>query len=574
MSGPSEHEHEGLLGAMLPALRALFRRPSASLPSRITFLVFSSTLVTSLLVTWISVQSIHGFLAERIEQKFPLLLVRTRERLELWYAQRRLDVETFARSATVTSNVARLSGDRRDANAQRELREYLRYVLERFDTYAALFVLDPNGRLLLSAGDSVELGLRTRQRLASVHDAGVSDLFVIGARRFQLASAPVRGGGDRVIGSLHAVLAGEAIEALLARDDLGAGGRVSLVGRGGEYVLATEPGLAGRAYGRPLPEEGADATLANYRDEAGVHVVGAALPLGQLGWTLAVEEPYAVAFRPAFVLIWRTLGINLAIVLGFGLIALRIAVSVVGPIRALSEGARRVAEGETDVVVLEASGADEIGLLTRTFNKMTARLHRNRLELQQKHLELEAAQSRLHAQNQELRRVNHALEQLSSTDELTKLPNHRHFQEQLSRELKRAQRTGEPLALVLIDIDNFKRLNDRHGHLAGDAVLREVARVMSGDVRETDLLARYGGEEFALLAPQTDLEGAVGIAEKLRLAVEAAECPIVGEEGPQTLRVTVSAGVSVLTGDRQDLFSDADRALYRAKAGGKNCVEA
>jgi diguanylate cyclase (GGDEF)-like protein len=97
---------------------------------------------------------------------------------------------------------------------------------------------------------------------------------------------------------------------------------------------------------------------------------------------------------------------------------------------------------------------------------------------------------------------------------------------------------------------------------------------MSGDVRETDLLARYGGEEFALLAPQTDLEGAVELAEKLRLAVETAECQIVGEEGPQTLRVTVSGGVSVLKGDRQDLFSDADRALYRAKAGGKNCVEA
>jgi diguanylate cyclase (GGDEF)-like protein len=356
-------------------------------------------------------------------------------------------------------------------------------------------------------------------------------------------------------------------------DDLGAGGRVSLVGRDGAYLLSTQPAVSGRTYGHPLPEESAVPALADYPDADGVRIVGAALSLGHFGWTLAVEEPYAEAFQPALLLLWRTLGINLAIVLGFGLIALRIAISVVRPIRALSEGARRVAEGETDVVVMEPSAHDEIGLLTRTFNKMTARLHRNRLELQQKHLELEAAQSRLHAQNQELRRVNQTLEQLSTTDELTKLPNHRFFQEQLSREVKRSERTGEPLALVLIDIDNFKRLNDRYGHLYGDAVLREVARVMSGVVRETDVLARYGGEEFALLAPQTALAGAVELAEKLRLAVAQAECAIEGEAGPAKLRVTVSIGVSAFKGDRQELFSDADRALYRAKAGGKDCVE-
>ncbi len=574
MESPAEGGAERRLASTLQALRALFSRPSTSLRSRITLLVFAATLITSLAVTWFSVNSIQGFLAQRIEQKFPALLVRARERLDLWYAQRRLDVGTFAHSGTVVGSLARLREDRGNARARQELRDYLSYVLERFDAYGALFVLDPEGRLVLSAGERVELPARTRARLASLHEPGVSDLLVIGERRFQLASAPVRDASERDLGSLHALLPGDTIEALLMTDDLGAGGRVSLVGRGGEYLLSTESGVAGLDHGRPLPESSADATLAHYRDAAGVRMIGAALPLQHFGWTIAVEEPFAVAFRPALLLIWRTLGINLAIVLGFGLIALRIAISVVGPIRALSEGARRVAEGETDVVVIEAASADEIGLLTRAFNKMTARLHRNRLELQQKHLELEAAQSRLQAQNQELRRVNQALEQLSTTDELTKLPNHRYFQEQLSREVKRTQRTGEPLALVLIDIDNFKRLNDRYGHLYGDAVLREVARVMSGVVRQTDVLARYGGEEFALLAPRTEATGAVELAEKIRLAVAQAECPIVGEDGPETLRVTVSIGVSVFKGDRQELFSDADRALYRAKAGGKDCVEA
>jgi diguanylate cyclase (GGDEF)-like protein len=224
--------------------------------------------------------------------------------------------------------------------------------------------------------------------------------------------------------------------------------------------------------------------------------------------------------------------------------------------------------------VLEPSAADEIGLLARTFNKMTARLHRNRLELQQSRLELEAAYSRQRAQNEELQRANHQLEQLSSTDDLTKLYNHRWFQEQLGREAKRALRTHEPLALVLIDIDDFKRLNDRHGHAAGDGVLREVAHAMAAEVRETDFLARYGGEEFALLAPQTDLAGAVGLAEKLRAAVSRAEFFVDGDAGPTRLAVTVSIGVALFKGERQTLFNEADRALYRAKASGKDCVQA
>jgi diguanylate cyclase (GGDEF)-like protein len=573
MKRPSHGEPGGALRVTLRELRALFRRPSASLPSRITLLVFAATMLTSLLVTGISVHSIQGFLARGIEQKFPSLLVRAQERLDLWYAQRRLDIDTFARSATVVANVARLRANPRDPRARQELGEYLSYVLERFDAYEALLVLDPAGRVLLSAGDDVELPERARARLVGRGESSVSDLFVFGARRFQVASAPVRGARDHAIGSLHAVLAGETIEAMLVTDDLGAGGRVSLVGRGGDYLLSTERGVNGNVYGRPLPDAETEPVVSDYRDDKGERMIGAALPLGHFGWTLVVEEPYAAAFRPAFALIRRTLGINLAVVLGFGLIALRIAISVVGPIRALSEGARRVAEGETDVVVLEASAADEIGLLTRTWNKMTARLHKNRVELEQKHVELEAAQARLRAQNQELRSVNETLQQLSSTDELTMLPNHRCFQEQLSREVKRARRTAAPLALVLIDIDNFKQLNDRHGHLAGDAVLRHVAGVMSGVLRETDHLARYGGEEFALLAPQTDLEGALELAEKIRVAVSQAETPIVGDEGPQTLRVTVSIGVSLFKDNRQELFGDADRALYRAKAGGKDCVE-
>jgi diguanylate cyclase (GGDEF)-like protein len=180
--------------------------------------------------------------------------------------------------------------------------------------------------------------------------------------------------------------------------------------------------------------------------------------------------------------------------------------------------------------------------------------------------------TRLHQRDQHLQRVNEMLEQLSITDELTRLHNHRFFQDQLPREMKRSARTEEPLALILIDIDDFKSLNDRFGHAVGDAVLRRIADVMNSVVREMDLLARYGGEEFALLATHTSLEGAVALAEKIRIAVAAARFSVVDLEGPAELSITVSIGVAAFKGDEKAFFNDADRALYRAKSAGKDCV--
>jgi diguanylate cyclase (GGDEF)-like protein len=126
--------------------------------------------------------------------------------------------------------------------------------------------------------------------------------------------------------------------------------------------------------------------------------------------------------------------------------------------------------------------------------------------------------------------------------------------------------------LILIDIDDFKTLNDRHGHSVGDSVLRQTAIVMNGEVRDLDLLARYGGEEFALLASHTTLEGATALAEKLRLSVSEARFSVVTLEGPSVISITVSIGVAQFRDNEKALFNDADRALYRAKDSGKDCV--
>ena len=175
---------------------------------------------------------------------------------------------------------------------------------------------------------------------------------------------------------------------------------------------------------------------------------------------------------------------------------------------------------------------------------------------------------------QELQESNRKLTALSATDALTCLPNRRAFDDMLAREWGRAKRSGEPLALAMIDVDCFKAYNDCYGHQAGDACLREVARILAAGVhRSTDLAARYGGEEFALIAPVTSAEQLAGIADKIRAALHALGLP---HERSTTDCVTISIGVAAMSPTEKQsaelLVRAADRALYRAKENGRNCV--
>jgi len=196
------------------------------------------------------------------------------------------------------------------------------------------------------------------------------------------------------------------------------------------------------------------------------------------------------------------------------------------------------------------------------------------------HLELRATVGRLEHAAAERRRYEQHLEEYqlrlernlaeileqSITDPLTGLRNRRAFLDRLDDEILHARRGGPPVAVVLLDVDGFKPYNDRFGHPSGDRVLREIARLFGERVRSTDVVARIGGDEFALVLPATDAEGAYVLAERLRRAVEDAPW----REHP----VTVSAGAAAGGGeaDAEELLAAADRALYAAKAWGRNCT--
>ncbi len=548
------------------ALRSALRFRFASLPTRIIVSVFSAALVTGLAVTLISTSSTERFLRSKIDARFPEVLNVASQALDQWYAQRELDIATFASSQTLGASLRR-----GDADGVEEAERYLAYVRHGFPLFEGLFVLDAQARVVVSVGTPPDFPPERLAEWQGVNRTAVGEVLAAGAGTVQVVSTPL-GPSDARIGSLHAMIPTRAITELLGQQDLVEGVGLYVLGRSAR-VIARSPGARAReGFERPLPDAGARAVVEDYTSTTGEHFVGSALAFDRFGWTLVVEQDYDRAFAPVVSATSKVLAINLGIVVAFGLLAFVIARSITRPIAALSDSARRIALGETDVAIPVVTGRDEIAVLSRALREMVNRLQRNQVELRRSQKQIEQANLELKSANDDLHKNNEILEQLSFTDGLTQLHNHRYFQDRLRIEAKRCDRSGEPLALMLIDIDDFKKLNDQHGHAVGDEVLRRVGAMINNSLRETDLPARYGGEEFAILTPCTDLESATSVAEKVRHVITQARFKGIELDLEDGLTVTVSIGVALYDGCVKRLFNEADQALYRAKAGGKDCV--
>jgi diguanylate cyclase (GGDEF)-like protein len=188
------------------------------------------------------------------------------------------------------------------------------------------------------------------------------------------------------------------------------------------------------------------------------------------------------------------------------------------------------------------------------------------------------AMLRIKSLQDQLRRVQRELEERSVTDGLTGLKNRRFFDERLAEEFRRAQRYSDPVSLIMIDLDHFKEVNDRHGHPFGDVVLREAAGLIRSSIRDPDICARYGGEEFAVILPKTHLAGAITVAERIwkELGAKSYKVPPEAPGGPSIRQVTASLGIAFYPSkdisSPELLLRFADEALYQAKRAGRNTI--
>ncbi len=212
------------------------------------------------------------------------------------------------------------------------------------------------------------------------------------------------------------------------------------------------------------------------------------------------------------------------------------------------------------------AGADDILVKPLDAAELSARLDVARRIIGMEE-QLRARSAELERTHAELERRNSLLVEMASSDGLTGLKNHRFFCESLEAHYTLARCNGRPLSVVMIDVDQFKPYNDTFGHPAGDEILRTVARMLSVNVRDHDVVARYGGEEYGLILPGTDAEDALGIGERIRAAID---------EHPWPLRpITISVGIATIcprVPRAAAMIEQADRSLYRSKALGRNRV--
>jgi diguanylate cyclase (GGDEF)-like protein len=293
-----------------------------------------------------------------------------------------------------------------------------------------------------------------------------------------------------------------------------------------------------------------------YRDHDGQRVVGAYRWVLNDRWLLVGEKPETEIMLLHAGILGLPLGIAALLFLGFGPMALRLARSLEGPVRRLEEHSRKIEGGDFDVECDPEplpSDPQEVRRLNAAYCLMVDRV-RDTLD---------------------------TMRQASLTDHLTGSANRKHLFQEGPRLIDAGLRAGQPVSLLMLDLDHFKTINDTHGHAAGDALLAAFAESLEHQVRQSDIFARVGGEEFAVLAPNAGQEAVLELAERIRTAVAALAVPF----GDKTLSITVSIGAATLdvvqgvdraSGRRNSLealLAAADEALYEAKKNGRNRVE-
>jgi len=545
-----------------------------SFPAKIILLVVSSVIMTSMVVGIATTRGTNTFLRVKTSEKFPSLLAGAKSKVRSWYMWQFRDIERLSQASTVLTYVAHGRGHS-DPRGLRELRRYLEYVRGDFAIYESLSIAWANGDLIATSDSSgsnedvTMLDPRVRDWVESSPDAPhftAAQFDTEHHRVVQWILVPIRR-NDQVVAWAIARINLRQLELVLEEIHLDPAGDLFLLDSQGRFVTHPRRGSSDlrTTFAMQVPtRQVGPVTVETRRSYNGDDVFHSKVYLEELGWWLVYEEDYNAAMAPVIRAQRRSWLAVLIVMAMAGLAAFRVAKSILRPISDLTLGARRINEGLVAVKIRRGVD-DEIGYLIDTFNEMARQISLSQAELQYRN-------KQLNTQNETLETVNEKLEQLSVTDGLTGLFNHRHFWNLLNNELARVTQYSGSLALILIDLDDFKRINDQFGHSVGDLVLQSVARVLIEAVRDTDIVSRYGGEEFVVLLPDTDLDGrgVEQIAEHVRRAVEGIRFKV--PDTDISVRITTSIGVSVYSGNRRDFFNDADRALYRSKAEGKNRV--
>jgi len=475
--------------------------------------------------------------------------------------------------------------DHRDPAALEQANQILSDAKRSVSAFDNLLIYGIDGRLITSISaisqESQQLDPATRDNLLYSHKV-TSTIVGADGRRLLRAGGPLMA-EQRAIGILVVLSGMEPLRAISS----GSGGWVS------EELIITEPDASGRD--RPItplrfamaedispvaltqikdqdPIKSDERNLLSGKDYRGAAVLATTHTLKSPPWTIMVKIDQDDAFRPIRDQRDLWLALMLLVLVCVAIVGVWLSSHFTMPVLGLAEVAVMIASGDFKRRMQHFS-RDELGMLSYSVNRMADKLVDVSAELE---TQLRLQHERADRLNDQLIHANNELHWLSRTDSLTKLFNRRTLEETLENEWLRAIRTGHSLAAIMLDIDFFKRINDRSGHAAGDECLRRLGSVLKDTVQRTgDFVARYGGEEFVVLVIDANVDHACTFAERIRtrLAEEAIPHPE-SDLGPV---VTASMGIAAMMPSNkrspQELLALADQALYMAKSHGRNRIE-
>jgi diguanylate cyclase (GGDEF)-like protein len=533
-----------------------------SIRSRILIFSVLVTLVPSFGMGWLFYDMTKQATTEKTEQRLLESAGIVEREITRWFKERDHDLHVFASSFVIIDNLTGYlasSGQekqkKKENQAQSSLKKiatYLSLVKNQFSEYRKLAVLDLEGKVVATsdppdADRSLALPADWRNQISAggyfvgevaFKDDEPSPLTVIG---IPLTGHDAPLGVFVVEVRLRGLL--PFLKTALGNGDASSG-EVLLVQKNGLPLLSTA-WPEGYKEAQPISAQEMQLFISPHHLRAfdkEQRVVGLAVPFKDLPWGIVIEQKYELVFAGIIQSRERIILIAILFSLVIGLCASIVAGQIILPLDTLMQGVLQVANGGLDVR-LDVRRNDEFGIVTGMFNEMVTRLRQSQQEL----------------------------EQLATTDALTKLANRKQIMTSLETHVEYFRRYGTEFSLLMIDIDHFKRINDSHGHLAGDAVLVQLAQIFRDVLRSIDIAGRYGGEEFLIILGQTDLRKAVVTAERIRQAVE--QHLFIHQD--IRLHATISTGVAGITqADDTDntLIGRADSALYEAKATGRNRV--
>ena len=540
-----------------------------SIKSKIIVLALLTTFIPSLTMGWLSYVKNRQFLDEKITQELLNVTSQASREFDVWFKERIYEVKVFTSSYVVRENLETILGTRRGSPVNRKsltrVSDYLKSLRSKVVVYEELMVMDGRGRVVATSS-AKKASMPLPQGWIKAAKAGepiISNPIWDKTLKagVMVIAQPIFTGRERLLGVLAAKLNFQKVVGVLENYTLEEAGELYLITQGGAVFTTTRaisPDFMEISLGKSYTDKlfSRESVPHDYINYQGKDVMGTFTKVPPLSWGIVVEKDKERAYAKIIRLRNLTVGLVAILLCVIGLAAYLLGVTIVRPLNRLIGGADKVARGDLEVD-LPVQGGGELAFMTKVFNNMVHRLRQSRDELDQ--------------MNTTLKKRNKKLHELSVTDSLTGLYNHKHLMDKLASEVTRSERHNHPFAVLMIDIDYFKKYNDTYGHQAGDDVLRRMASIFTESIRSSDYAARYGGEEFMILLPETGIDEALQGAKRIRkqLAKET-----FGDD-KKKIPITISMGVATYPEHGEDpatLVSKADGALYQAKKAGRDRV--